>query len=133
MTAKKMPIFIPLQKALEIHERQVRLYGGDAAVRDMGLLESALSVPASGFGGEYFHAFPFGMAAAYLFHIVKDHPFVDGNKRTGAVTALAFLAVNGYCLEADESDLECTVLSVAAGGTQKAEVARFFAKYCQNR
>lgn len=130
---KKEPTFVPLPKAMEIHQRQVQKYGGDSAVRDAGLLKSALAVPRGGFGGEYFHAFPFGMAAAYLFHIVKDHPFVDGNKRTGAVIALAFLAVNGYCLEADEADLERTVLFVASGRMQKDEVERFFRKYCKCR
>ena len=125
------PIFIPLEKVLEIHDRQIRNYGGDNSIRDAGLLESALAVPSAGVGNAYFHDFPFGMAAAYLFHIVKDHPFVDGNKRTGAVTALAFLAVNGYCLEADEKDLENMVLSVAAGGMSKDEVEAFFRRYCR--
>ena len=125
------PIFIPLEKVLEIHDRQIRNYGGDSSVRDIGLLESAIAVPSSGVGDVYFHDFPFGMAAAYLFHIVKDHPFVDGNKRTGAVTALAFLAVNGYCLEAKENDLEKMVLSVAAGKIPKGAVADFFRRYCQ--
>jgi len=60
------PQFLPLSKVLELHERQIRLYGGDPSIRDMNLLESALAMPMSGIGDNYFHAFPFEMAAAYI-------------------------------------------------------------------
>ena len=66
------------------------------------------------------------MAAAYLFHITQDHPFVDGNKRTGLVTALVFLALNDRHVEADGGELTELVLGVAAGRVSKAEVAVFF-------
>jgi death-on-curing protein len=65
------------------------------------------------------------MAAAYLFHIVRDHPFVDGNKRTGLMAMLAFLGLNGICLEADPGELTDLVVAVAESRASKAEVAVF--------
>ena len=101
----------------------------------MGLLESALAMPSASFDGTYLHADIYTMAAAYLFHIVSNHPFVDGNKRAGMVVALTFLDMNGYWFnEKSESDLddalESLVLSVACGETGKDEIATFFRKHC---
>jgi death-on-curing protein len=84
------PIFLTLDEVLEIHEQQIELYGGSHGVRDMNLLESALGVPQATFGGEYLHPTVGAMAAAYLFHITQNHPFFDGNKRTGANAAITF-------------------------------------------
>ncbi|MDQ7012628.1 MAG: Fic family protein [Planctomycetota bacterium] len=68
----------------------VAQYGGDPGLRDRGLLESALAQPRQAFGGEFAHTYPFGMAAAYAFHIAKNHPFIDGNKRAALMCAGAF-------------------------------------------
>lgn len=92
----------------------------------MGLLQSALAMPAAGFGDAYLHADLHEMAAAYLFHIVSNHPFVDGNKRAGAVAAIVFLDLNGIELRADEKTFEQLVLDVAQGQADKGRVARFF-------
>lgn len=119
------PLFIPIEKVLELHQRQIRNYGGESTVRDMKLLESALAMPMSGMGEEYFHRFPFEMAAAYLFHIIQNHPFVDGNKRTGAVTALVFLAINGIDFSMPEDIFEHFVRKVSTGKLQKQEIAKF--------
>ena len=70
-------------------------------VRDHALLESALAQPGAAFGGEFLHVDLFAMAAAYLFHIVKNHPFLDGNKRTGLIVAITFLAINGVSIPSD--------------------------------
>ena len=123
------PQFIPLPKILELHERQIRLYGGEPSIRDVNLLESALAMPMSGIGNSYFHSFPFEMAAAYLFHIVQNHPFVDGNKRTGAVAALVFLALNGIDVDMPEDVFEQFVRAVAKGEVQKAEIAKFLEEH----
>ena len=125
----KSPIFIPIRKALELHERQIRLYGGDPGIRDLGLLESALAMAQSGLGDRYFHTFPFEMAAAYLFHIVRNHPFVDGNKRTGAVVALVFLSLNGVVVDMPEEDFERFVRDVATGKMLKPEIASLLKKH----
>ncbi len=123
------PRFLPLAKVVELHERQIRLYGGESSIRDMNLLESAVAAPMSGMGGNYFHAFPFEMAAAYLFHIVQNHPFVDGNKRTGAVAALAFLALHDIETDIPEDVFEAFIRDVAKGKIQKKEIAVFLEKH----
>ena len=124
------PDFLGLDEVLEIHRDQIERYGGRQGVRDLGLLESALGMPRSGAGGRYFHADIFEMAAAYLFHVVKDHPFVDGNKRTGAMVAFVFLAMNGRRLEASNPAYERLVRSVAEGRADKAAVAAFLRRHC---
>ncbi len=120
------PDFLELAEVLYIHADQIERYGGDASIREAGLLESALAMPRATFGGEFLHRDLFEMAAAYLFHIVQNHPFVDGNKRTGTATALVFLEMNGVALEADEDTLVALVLDVAQGRADKARVAEFF-------
>lgn len=99
-----------------------------AGIRDIKLLKSSVAMPAIGFGECYAHGDLFEMAAAYLFHIIKNHPFLDGNKRTGTVVSIVFLAMNGIELNADEQSLEKIVLSVAKGKTTKISVAKFFRK-----
>jgi len=81
------PIFLTLDEVMEIHDHQMELHGGNTSIRDFDLLESAVAQPYSGFGDDYFHKDLYEMAAAYLYHITQNHPFVDGNKRTGAQAA----------------------------------------------
>jgi len=118
-------LFLTLEEVLEIHGDQVERYGGAPGIRDMELLQSALAMPSTGVNEEYLHHGLFEMAAAYVFHIVQNHPFVDGNKRTGGVAAVVFLALNGVELEADEDELERIVRKVAEGRLDKAEIAGF--------
>jgi death-on-curing protein len=121
--------FLELDEVLEIHADQIRRYGGTSGIRDIGLLQPALAMPAAGSGGEYFHSDVFEMAAAYLFHIVKNHPFIDGNKRVGAVAALVFLAINGVRIRLSNEALVAVVLAVAEGVRSKAEVAELLRKH----
>src|SRR5512142_2760146 len=95
-------IFLQLDEILEIHRDQIMRYGGSSGIRDQGLLASALAMPHATFGQNYLHPDIPSMAAAYLFHIIMNHPFVDGNKRVAAVAAFIFLALNGYDLTASE-------------------------------
>ena len=90
-----MTLFLTQEEVLLAHETQIERYGGSTGVRDLGLLESALAMPSASFGGTYLHADIYARAAAYLFHIVSNHPFVDGNKRTGTVGAFRCLRRNG--------------------------------------
>ncbi|HWB53142.1 MAG TPA: Fic family protein, partial [Tepidisphaeraceae bacterium] len=76
--------FLSVAEILELHETLIREFGGSVELRDPGLLESALAMPQSQFGGEFLHPDLAAMAAAYLYHLVMNHPFVDGNKRTGS-------------------------------------------------
>jgi death-on-curing protein len=122
----KEPIFLGLDEVIEIHHDQINRYGGPSGIRDIELLKSAISMPPATFGGEYLHKNLYEMAAAYLFHVVRNHPFLDGNKRTGAVAAVVFLIINGIELQADEESFEKLVRSVAEGKTDKAKIAEFF-------
>ena len=121
--------FLGLQEVLEIHRDQVTRYGGTAGIRDLDLLKSALGMPGATFNGEFLHTDVYEMAAAYLFHLVKNHPFLDGNKRVGAVAALVFLTLNGHDFQAPEDDLAETVLAVARGEIGKSEVTVFLRRW----
>lgn len=120
-----VPVFLTLDELIEIHRDVIERYGGSTGIRDLGLLESAVAMPQAGFGDQYFHSTRFEMAAAYLFHIVQNHPFVDGNKRVGAMAAFIFLKLNGFALTAAESQFERVVRQVAEGKMGKEKVAEF--------
>lgn len=120
------PTFLHIQEVLEVHRNQIELYGGSEGIRDIGLLESAIAMPQAGFGGQYLHTDIFEMAAAYLFHIAKNHPFIDGNKRTASMAAFTFLHVNGQTLTATEEEYEKVVLAAAQSELDKKQIAAFF-------
>lgn len=125
------PIFLSLAEILEIHQDQLANYGGEPGIRDIGLLKSAISMPSATFGADFLHPAIHEMAAAYIFHIVKNHPFIDGNKRTGAVAGLVFLILNGYHFDAPENDFAEMVLAVAKGEISKSDVALFIRKWAK--
>ena len=118
--------FLTLVDVLEIHADQIALYGGDPGVRDQGLLESALAQPQASVDGQLLHADLFEMAAVYLFHIVQNHPFIDGNKRAGLIAALVFLDDNGVEIEAARGELYDLMITVAKGDLEKDKIAEFF-------
>jgi len=120
------PQFLDLDHVLRIHRSLIEHYGGSAGVRDVGLLQSALAMSQASFAGELLHEDVFEMAAAYLYHLVQNHPFVDGNKRTGAASAIIFLALNDVQVAADEDGLVEITLAVARGDSGKPQVAAFF-------
>ena len=120
------PTFLTIDEILAIHRDQIARYGGSEGVRDWGLLQSAIAVPTASFGGQFLHADLCEMAAAYLFHIVANHPFIDGNKRVGAVAAYVFLAINNMHLTAANNTYADLVHSVACGETPKSMIADFF-------
>jgi death-on-curing protein len=120
------PSFLTLDEIIAIHRDQIERYGGSLGVRDWGLMKSAIAMPAASFGGQYLHSDLYEMAAAYLFHLVQNHPFIDGNKRVGAVAADVFLAINDLQLNATEDDYAELVLGVARGENSKSAVAEFF-------
>lgn len=123
------PTFLSLAEVLEIHKDQVARYGGAPGIRDIELLKSATGMPSATYGGQFLHTDIYEMAAAYLFHLVKNHPFVDGNKRVGAVAALVFLALNGFDFDASEDDFAEMVLSVARSERDKTDVAVFIRRF----
>jgi death on curing protein len=122
--------FLSLEQVLALHADQVRRYGGRLGVRDLGLLKSALAMPKASFGGQYLHPTFHEMAAAYLFHLTQNHPFVDGNKRIGLASTIAFLGLNDTWLESSPAHLLDMVLSVARGEIGKPEIAVFLRDRC---
>ncbi len=125
--------FLTLDEGLAIHAHQIARYGGALGLRDRGVLESALAMPAATFGGEYLHPSLHEQGAAYLFHLVKNHPFVDGNKRTGFLAAYSFLYVNGLEIVADEAEVIVQCLSLAASEIDEAEFAAWLRENVQPR
>lgn len=119
------PLFLTLDEVLALHEDQIRRYGGSAGLRDAGLLASALGAVSATFGGKFLNETLFEMAAAYLVHLARNHPFVDGNKRTALAAALTFLWLNDVETDADADELTDLVLAVAQGAASKAEAAVF--------
>ncbi len=117
------PVFLTLDEVLAIQAEQIECYGGTEGLRDSGLLASALAMPAATYGGELLHSTLFEMAAAYLFHLCNNHPFLDGNKRTALAACLAFLWLNDLDVVAEPDEIAELVLGVAAGNLGKAQVA----------
>jgi death-on-curing protein len=118
---------------LGIHGDQIRRYGGRTGLRDLGLLQSALAMPETTFEGEFLHGTVFEMAAACLFHLARNHPFVDGNKRTALMCALVFLGLNGQRLDAEPEAAYELVDGAASGSVDKAEVSVFLRRNCASR
>jgi death-on-curing protein len=121
--------FLALEEVLALHAEQIRRFGGAPGLRDPALLASALAMPRATFGGEPLHATPWEAAAAYLFHLARNHPFVDGNKRTALAAALVFLGLNGFTVEADDDAVTGLVVGVASGAVSKSEVAVFLQRH----
>lgn len=119
-------VFLTLDDILESHLNQFDTYGGSHGIRDIGLLESAIAQPEACFGGQYLHADIFELAAAYLYHLVMNHPFVDGNKQVGLEAALIFEEINDETLIANDDELVDLVLKTTAGQIGKREIAEFF-------
>ena len=121
--------FLTFETVLEQQELQLALYGGTAGLRDPGLLDSALAQPKATFGGQFLHADLFQMAAAYLFHLVQNHAFLDGNKRIATAAALLFLEINDLVVEVPDDALIGLVLETAQGNRSKQEIADFFRQH----
>ena len=122
------PKWLTIEIVSSIHAQTIRLFGGSAGVRDLGLLESALERPRNlyhyGDAPSLFH-----LAAAYCAGIIKNHPFVDGNKRTGVLCANAFLKLNGYRFEPEEVDIGNVIMALADGTADEAILAAWFSDY----
>jgi death-on-curing protein len=125
------PLFLTLDEVLEIHSEMIDSFGGQGGVRDLGLLESAIAQPSSGFGGQYLYEDLPQMAAAYLFGIAKNHAFVDGNKRTGAAAAIVFLKMNDAAFSCSNDQLAAMTDDIAAGRKTREDLVEFFRRYAE--
>ena len=123
----KEPIWLDRLSVLAMHEEQIREHGGGHGVRDEGLLESALARPVQLF---HYGTNPnlYTFAAAYGFGIAKNHPFVDGNKRTAYQCMFVFLLVNGIEITASEVDVVVTILALADGSLSEAQLGEWLSR-----
>ena len=117
----KPPDWILQETVLALHERLLVEFGGSTGIRDEDLLDSALARPENLFS----HGKPsiFDLAASYTFGLVKNHPFIDGNKRIGFATAILFLEINGHRFEASEAEATIQTLALAAGALDETKYA----------
>ena len=117
------PTFLTIAEVLEIHRKQLDAHGGIHGIREQSLLESAVMTPQASFGGEYLHKDIYEMAAAYAFHIAENQPFLDGNKRTALVSALAFLDLNGCIILDPAGRLYGMLIGISAHSADKYDLA----------
>ncbi len=118
--------WIEIEVVLAVHEEQLAEHGGAVGVRDANLLDSALARPRNlvAYGDPDISE----LAAAYAYGIIRNHPFVDGNKRTGLVAAELFLALNGYQLTASDENCVLTILSVADSSLSEADLCKWISE-----
>lgn len=122
------PVWIEARDALALHERLLSIHGGADGLRDLALLQSALARP------RQLLAYAdkpdiVDLSAAYTFGIVRNHPFIDGNKRTGFVIGILFLELNGVVFTASEEDAAQAVLQLAASAIDEADYAAFLRRW----
>jgi len=118
--------YLSVDQILEVHNAQIEEFGGSAGLRDRGALESAVARPAMTFGGEDLYPDVPSKTAALMHSLVMNHAFVDGNKRVGVAAAELFLRLNGYRLDASDSELEDLTLTVARGELDAEALAIWF-------
>jgi death on curing protein len=121
--------FLTLEDVLALHDELIQRYGGAPGLRDAGLLEAALAMPQAGFGGRYFHEFPHEMGAAYLIHLVRNHAFIDGNKRVALACAILFFKINRAPYSITEEEAVELTLAAASGRMDKGAVTAFFRQH----
>lgn len=120
------PVWVLIEAVKAIHNRQLAEHGGGSGVRDLGLLESALAKPQNLYLYKKRQASIPGLAASYAFGIARNHPFVDGNKRTAFVVSLLFLKMNGWVVTATADNLYEIFMALADGSISEEELVKWF-------
>ncbi len=120
--------YISLDVVMEIHQRQIKEFGGADGVRNQSGLEAAVEIPKSTFDGVDLYPSVFSKASAYAFHIAEAQAFVDGNKRTALDVALTFLAINGHEVGEESMDLYEAMIAIAERRMSKNDLAILFEK-----
>src|SRR3989338_2737587 len=123
--------YLTLSEVLEIHTHQIDTYGGSHGIREQGFLEFACAQPMMSFSGHERYAPLFEKASAYAFFITKNHPFIDGNKRTGLHCALVFLYLNGIEIEIDQKELYKETITLTTGKKDLRDFAATLALYAR--
>jgi death-on-curing protein len=117
--------WLTLEQVIRIHEIQIKTHGGSLGLRDRGSLESALNRPKNSLHYRKYGDIP-SLAAVYAYGITKNHPFIDGNKRTGFITSLNFLALNNFDFDASNSDVVETILGLANNEIDEEMLVNWF-------
>jgi death on curing protein len=120
--------FLTIEEIIDFNRLLIKLYGGIFGIRDYNLLDSALHQPQFFIAGNYIHKDIYLMAAAYLYHIIKNHPFIDGNKRTGIFAAINFLEYNYVEIDLDQKEFYKLAIDVANSKMSKQKIANFLKK-----
>jgi death on curing protein len=123
------PFWINMEDCLNIHDKSLDHFGGSDGIRDRGLLESAIARPLQLF--HYEQASLYRLAACYAYGIIKNHPFIDGNKRTGFIACALFLQSNGLLLIASEEDALAHTVALAASQITENDNAIWLSKSCK--
>ncbi|HLC07641.1 MAG TPA: type II toxin-antitoxin system death-on-curing family toxin [Candidatus Babeliales bacterium] len=118
--------FLTLEDVKLIQINQINRYGGLHGLRDENLLDSAINYPRATFDQKYLHPDIYHMASSYMYAIIKNHPFLDGNKRTGLIVAILFLAYNDIFIDAQDDELFDLTVSMAQSKITESEAAIFF-------
>jgi death-on-curing protein len=118
--------YLSLEQVLKMHDAFIEKFGGLQGIRDINLLLSAIETPKAAMFGNDLYPTVYNKAAAYLYHIVQNHPFNDANKRTGFGAAYLFLKANDVAILFDDESLESLVIEVAQGKKTKEEISYFF-------
>ena len=121
-----------VRQVLILHERMIQKYGGSSGVRDMGMLESAIGRPFATFGGEDLYSDVFMKAGAFIQSIVKNHPFIDGNKRTAFSGTIVFLLASGVIVSAGTNQIVKFMLRVANENLSVDEIAAWLKKHTKS-
>jgi death on curing protein len=124
MSGAGVPLFLTLKQVLGFHEQQIRMFGGAPEILDTGLLESALAQPQITWCYDA-TADLFDLAAAYVFHLAKNHAFRDGNKRVALHAGLAFLVMNGVSIKASQDEMYSATIQVVTSVIDKKRFADF--------
>ena len=120
------PRFLTIEEIEVIHEAQLAAFGGQAGVRSLDLFLSAVAMPEQTYGGAFLHSYPFGMAAAYAFHIAENQPYLDGNKRTALHCALEFLKLAGREIDDPAGTLYDAMIAIGTRRMSKEGLAEVF-------
>lgn len=126
-------VFLTVDDVLRLHSIAIDDQGGDPAILNRGLLEAAVAMPQQQFGGVFLHDGIAAMGAAYAFHICKNHPFADGNKRAGHAAMVGFFALNDWVLDATNDEVTEVILSLAAGGLDKQTFTQWALKHARSK
>ena len=124
-----MTVYLTAEQVLFIHYRLLNETGGEHGIRDLGMLESAIARPKATFAKQELYPDTFEKAAALMESLINNHPFVDGNKRTGIACAVLFLKQNGIPFSAKNAELESFTLRVASSKVGQSEIARWLKKH----